>query len=152
MVGKKGQSKIVMYGAQEVSYCDGKMKKSSTTSRYRVSKEEVYFKFYSTGITDYLLSEAALEWVSKGTMLTLFSLLKRVQFNGEVFLTKEEKDDIAQELKLSLSLISKAIGILTDNKVIFRASRAKYVLNPEIFGIGSWEEVIKKREEFSASK
>lgn len=107
-----------------------------------VEREPDYVKLY---ITDIL----KLSNISKSNNDILLAILKRMNYNNEVFLLSYVKEEIAQELGLKAVTISKALGVLTDKDILIRKARGCYLINPFFFGRGKWEDIRKIRLELS---
>lgn len=107
-----------------------------------VEREPDYVKLY---ITDIL----KLSNISKSNNDILFSILKRMNYNNEVFLLSYVKEEIAGELGLKAVTINKAIGVLTDKDILIRKARGCYLINPFFFGRGKWEDIKKIRLELT---
>jgi hypothetical protein len=75
----------------------------------------------------------------------LLHLVKNMGYNNIVPMYKPIKELICNELGIKLNTINKAIQELNDKGILLRMHRGLYMLDPMIFGRGSWKDVKKIR-------
>lgn len=75
----------------------------------------------------------------------LLHLVKNMGYNNIVPMYKPIKELISNELGIKLNTINKAIQELNDKGILVRMHRGLYMLDPMIFGRGSWKDVKKIR-------
>ncbi|MFI3044443.1 hypothetical protein [Pseudomonas coronafaciens] len=78
----------------------------------------------------------------------LEELLKSVDRDGDIHLSKWRKESIAKSLDSSLSTVNNALQVFKKHKIILPIAVSVFELNPEIFGdgfnnlySGSWKSV-----------
>lgn len=118
----------------------GEVLTTETVTTKFVEREPDFVKIY---IRDIL----KLSDISKGGNDILLSLLKRMNYENEVFILSYVKEDIAKELNLKAVTINKMVGILTEKNILIRKARGCYLINPFFFGRGKWENIKKIRME-----
>jgi DNA-binding MarR family transcriptional regulator len=121
---------------------NGEMVSTEMITTKFIEREPDYVKLY---ITDIL----KLSNISKSNNDILLAILKRMNYNNEVFLLSYVKEEIAEELGLKAVTISKALGVLTQKSILIRKARGCYLINPFFFGRGKWEDIKKIRLELS---
>lgn len=108
------------------------------TSTIYVEREPDYIKLY---ISDLF----RLNDIPRASNSILFEILKRMTFNNDIALFAPIKREIASELSCSEVTIKKAIELFTEKKLLIRKDRGLYILNPNVFGKGKWENIKKIR-------
>lgn len=119
---------------------NGEVLTSETITTKYVEREPDFVKLY---ISDIL----KLSDISKGSNDILLALLKRINYENEVFILSHVKQEIAQELKLKVVTINKAVSVLCEKSILLRKARGCYLMNPYFFGRGKWENIKKIRME-----
>ena len=108
------------------------------TSTIYVEREPDYIKLY---ISDLF----RLNDIPRASNSILFEILKRMTFNNDIALFAPVKREIARELSCSEVTIKKAIELFTEKGLLIRKDRGLYILNPNVFGKGKWENIKKIR-------
>lgn len=109
------------------------IKTERITTKY-VEREPDYIKLY---IKDIL----KLSDISNANNSILYAILKRLNYQNEVFLLKHVIDEISFELKLKEITIRKAIAALSEKNILIKKSRGCYLVSPYLFGRGKWEDI-----------
>lgn len=119
----------------------GEILKKQEAIKY--DNEPDYIKVYLDAIM--FLSE-----MPQGISDVMKCILKRVPWananDQRIVLTKPIKESIAADIGKSEKYVSDSISTLTKGKLLFRVGSVRsacYLVNPHIFGRGSWEDVKK---------
>lgn len=101
--------------------------------------EPPYVKLYTQDI-------GRLYGLTESTQNVLMALAKHMVYRTNVIvLYGPIKTILMQELKMNKNTFNKAIDTLYKQGILIRQSRACYVLDPELFGSGSWADVKRVR-------
>jgi hypothetical protein len=123
---------------QSINYDTGELIEESSIKTFKVDKEPDFIKLY----TDDILR---LKDVPKGMNGVILSLLKRMNYQNEVYIISHVKKQIAEELDIKEVTIRKALDTFVKKEILIRKDRAVYMFNPKLFGRGSWEDIRKLR-------
>jgi hypothetical protein len=134
------QKKISQQVTNNIVNENGEILSTETITTKYVEREPDFVKLY---ISDIL----KLSDISKGNNDILLALLKRINYENEVFVMSHVKEEIAKELNLKVVTINKAISILSEKNILLRKARGCYLMNPFFFGRGKWENIKKIRME-----
>jgi len=80
---------------------------------------------------------------SSSKLLTL--LLKSMGYNNVVVMYKPIKEMMCEELGIRLNTLNDAVKLLHRKGILIRKARGVYVIDPEQFGRGKWEDIKKIR-------
>lgn len=80
-----------------------------------------------------------------GESALLFGILGEATKNNEVVLNKTIKDRIALRMGINSTSINPMITRIVKSKMLLKNGRGVYLLNPNIFGKGSWRDIKKLR-------
>lgn len=101
--------------------------------------EPPYVKLYTQDI-------GRLYGLTESTQSVLMALAKHMVYRTNVIvLYGPIKTILMQELGMNKNTFNKAIDTLYKQGILIRQSRACYVLDPELFGSGSWADVKRVR-------
>lgn len=101
--------------------------------------EPPYVKLYTQDI-------GRLYGLTESTQNVLMALAKHMVYRTNVIvLYGPIKTILMQELNMNKNTFNKAIDTLYKQGILIRQSRACYVLDPELFGSGSWADVKRVR-------
>lgn len=112
---------------------NGKIIKESTMRTFTVESEPEYVKLYVKHVL-------FLKDMSAGLNAILMVLLSLASYGNLVVINRGVKKAIAQATGLKEPTINKALIDLTKGEILFRQDRGIYLLNPYIFGKGSWRD------------
>jgi predicted transcriptional regulator len=119
---------------QKLDFDSGEVKQDFRQRTLQVEKEPDYVKFYLQDIL-------RIKDLSKGSNAVLMALLRRMTYDNKIILIAAIKREISEELNVKIVTINKAIDSFLKADVIIRTDRGIYVLNPYLFGRGSWEDI-----------
>jgi hypothetical protein len=71
----------------------------------------------------------------------LYAIIKRMDYDNIIYLMKTNKTKIAEECKLEVNTVAKAIVELTKKEIILRHGKGEYIVNPFLFGKGQWHDI-----------
>lgn len=74
---------------------------------------------------------------------TLFSLLRKLNYDNEIVLTGNMKATMANELKIKKNTLEHAIGELVTKNIFFKQGNNQYLVNPHILARGRWQDIQK---------
>lgn len=107
-------------------------------TRSRVPKEPQFIKIYLSHLL--MLTD-----IPKGLNGILFELIKGMNYKNEVVWNAGIKDRICQELNCSESNVRKALTEFKKKKILIEQGRGIFLVNPYVFGRGTWENVHQLR-------
>lgn len=123
----------------------GEVSKTEKVTTMNVGREPDYIKLYIKDI-------AKLYDLPNSSTVLIFALLNRMSYNNEVVLISPVKRMISTETGLAIETINKRIGDLKAKNFIIAKERSVYLINPEIFAKGRWEDIKKIRLSVEYSK
>lgn len=106
---------------------------SKVTSKY-FSREPNFIKIYLQDIL--YLSDLTTSYHG-----VLYAIIKRMDYDNVVYLMKNNKTKIAEECKLEINTVAKAIVQLTKKQILIQTGRGEYMVNPYLFGKGQWNDI-----------
>ena len=86
-----------------------------------------------------------LRGLRAGAYQITFELLYRMNYENEVIIHSQFRTEVAQQLGLSVDYINHTIKDLVGSNIISKKARGLYVMNPNIFGKGSWDRIRELR-------
>jgi hypothetical protein len=119
-----------------------------STLNSRTFVEEVEPKFVKVYMEDLMY----LEKMPLGYGAILWQLVRLMNFETNVVnLTPQLREDITKNLGCSIHSVNQAISSFMKIGLISSTRRGTYVMNPYVFGKGSWQDVKKIRAEIEWS-
>jgi hypothetical protein len=116
----------------------GELLKESTTTSKSVETEPDFVKLY----LDDVLRLSNLPTVSN-TILN--QMLRYMNYENVITVTKFQKENIAQRLGVKVNTIEHAIGKFVKEGILTKVASGNYVANPYLFGKGKWANLRKLR-------
>ncbi len=91
--------------------------------------------------------------LTKSDDKVLFCITKHMTFSNLVYLVMPVKKMIMAELKMPLNTLNDSIRNLSDSGIMQRQAHGVYLINPNLFAKGKWEDIVKIRMaiEYSSS-
>jgi len=132
-----------IYYVEQSTYINnetGEIKKQEEKKVIRIPKEDEYIKIYIKTI-------GVLHNIPASADKILLEIIKYTSYNNRIILTKPVKQDIANNLNISLSRVNNYITTLIKKNILIRKDRGMYILNPYIFGKGNWHDIYNLRKE-----
>jgi hypothetical protein len=109
---------------------------SSTTTV--LPKEPEFIKLY---LSDLAKLNDLPQWVTG----ILHELLKHMDYDNRIILSAGVKREIASSRNTSVQVVSNTLGKFVDKGILFRKDTGIYIVNPYLFGKGSWPNIQKIR-------
>jgi hypothetical protein len=72
---------------------------------------------------------------------TLFSLIRKMNYDNEIVLASTMKEDMSKALKMKKNTFEHGIGELVNKGILLKKGNNFYVVNPHLFGRGSWTKI-----------
>ena len=132
-----------IYYVEQSTYINnetGEIKTQEEKKVIRIPKEDEYIKIYIKTI-------GVLHNIPASADKILLEIIKYTSYNNRIILTKPVKQDIANNLNISLSRVNNYITTLIKKNILIRKDRGMYILNPYIFGKGNWHDIYNLRKE-----
>lgn len=117
-------------------------------SEYNVTKlpqEPPYIKLYTDEIS-------RIYDLGRVQHMVLFELVSRSGFTGEVAIGPRIKSGIAERYKTTIQTIDNTILALIKKGLIQRIGRGEFLLDPNLFGKGSWKDILERRATYKELK
>lgn len=83
--------------------------------------------------------------LTKSDDKVLFCITKHMTFSNLVYLVMPVKKMIMAELKMPLNTLNDSIRNLSDSGIMQRQAHGVYLINPNLFAKGKWEDIVKIR-------
>ena len=121
-----------------VDHTTGEVRESSTTKVMRIPSEPPFIKLY-------LADMCKMHNIPKVGNNVLNELLKLTNYNNEIVLNSTIKKRIESELNLKKGMLDNNLTKLKKANILKSEERGVYLLNPNLFGKGSWHDISKLR-------
>jgi predicted transcriptional regulator len=132
-----------IYYVEQSTYINnetGEIKKQEEKKVIRIPKEDEYIKIYIKTI-------GVLHNIPASADKILLEIIRYVNYDNRIIITKPVKEKIAERLGLSYSRVHNYISTLSKKNILIREDRGMYILNPYIFGKGNWHDIYNLRKE-----
>jgi len=100
----------------------------------------------------YLNDVALLYDLPKKSGNVLYSLIKRLSYDGVIVLSPTIKRNIAKECNIIPQSLNNAIQALVNRQILSRIGMGELMPDPQIFSRGPWANVMNKKEKFEEIK
>lgn len=130
---KKEKAKKVLI-ENNIESITGEIMTQDITKTIAVGKEPDFYKVYIEDL-------AKLQGLNPTENQVIQILAKNMSFKNIVILVKEIKELISEETGKSYETIKKAIEGLVNKKILLKAGRAIYKVNPKYIAKGKWEDI-----------
>lgn len=121
-----------------INHETGEIIETRKITESRIDNEPAYIKLY---IEDVI----RLNNLPSGTGKVLNCLLRHMSYSNTVVLIKPIKDLIGIETNLSANTVKKAIADLNNAGILIRSHKSVYLVDPNLFGRGKWENIKELR-------
>lgn len=111
---------------------------SITTSHTNREVEPDYIKLYTSDVSKLL-------GVSDCYSDILYQILKATTYDNTVVLNSDRKQTISQATGFAVKTIEKSVTHYIESGILCRKNRGTYIVNPNLFGKGKWDNVKKIR-------
>ncbi|MFD3729830.1 MULTISPECIES: hypothetical protein [Bacteria] len=82
----------------------------------------------------------------------LYELMKRMDYDGLINISKYGKDMICEKLNLKPQTFANYLGKLKDKDIILPVGRGTFMPNPNLFGKGTWKDIYNRRKTYESIK
>jgi Firmicute plasmid replication protein (RepL) len=120
---------------------DGQITKREQLHLMRLPQEPPYVKMYLQDI-------AKLYELPQNCSPLLYALVKLMDYDGMITVTKPKRKKIADELGISEKSIKNRLVHLQQQGILKRIDYCEYEMNPELFAKGDWHSIRRRRESF----
>jgi hypothetical protein len=112
----------------------GEVQQISTTQQFASETEPAFVKLYLKDII-------RLKELPPSTSSVLHAILNYMNYNNEIILIGYNKKTICANLNIPMNTLNKAIDNLFKANILIRVAPSCYVVDPELFGKGSWKDI-----------
>lgn len=113
---------------------------TKTTSYQSKVLEEDYVKVY-------LRTLSAIHNVKGAAVKTLAEMLRFLDYNNQILLVPARKKEMSERSGLKVNTIEHNLRALCDAGILQKQATNVYTANPYMFGRGTWESIVRQREE-----
>jgi hypothetical protein len=82
----------------------------------------------------------------------LYEVMKRMDYDGLINLSKYAKDMICEKLGLKPQTFANYLQKLKEKDIIHPVGRGTFMPNPNLFGKGTWKEIYSRRKKYAEIK
>lgn len=127
-------TKVYEHTETTVDVSSGEISEQKRYTKKLIPVEPAFVKMY---LKDILF----LKDVPKGLHGVLYALIMRINYYNEVIINSELKRKIAEEVGLSFTRVNQGITAFVKKGILIRTGKGIYLINPHLFGRGSWENI-----------
>ena len=117
------------------------MRETVQTNVVRLEREPPYVKMYLDDVTAIMKMQPQISPV-------LYEVLKLMNFEGFIVITKSQRVRIAEALNINEKTVKNRLTELVKKGVMRRTARCEYEMNPALFAKGDWSNIQKRRDKF----
>jgi hypothetical protein len=121
-----------------VDYKTGEVTEMESFSKRQIEREPDYVKIYLKDII-------RIKDLPSGMEKVLLSFIKCMSYTNIILTYLPVKKIIAAELDISISYVNKCIDSFIKADIFLKMDRGIYLVDPELFGRGKWENIEKIR-------
>lgn len=133
-----GKKNLYVKEVVEIKDSDGEVLSTKRQEMAMFEKEPPYVKLYLNDI-------GRLKGLNNSEQHLLNELVFNMGYNNVVPSYKPVKEMISERLGMKYNTLEKSIKNLYKKGVLIRKARGFYIIDPELFGRGSWSDVQKIR-------
>ncbi len=126
---------------REINFTTGEIKTEENTNVIKLPREPAYVKMYIDDI-------AKLLELTNGCRSLLYCLIKKMDYEGVITLTKSSRDRLAEQVGVKETAIRNQITQLCQKGILRRIGTGEYEANPNLFARGDWSDIYKRRKSF----
>lgn len=130
----KGKEKLYVREVTDIRNEDGEVISHSRTETSQFESEPPYVKVYLQDI-------ARLNGLNPSEQKLVNELVFNMGYNNIVPSYKPVKEMIASKIGVSYNTVNEAIKSLYKKGVLIRKARGMYIMDPALFGRGSWKDI-----------
>jgi hypothetical protein len=117
---------------------DGELIEETSLKSFNVHREPDFIKLYTADLL-------RIKDIPKGMNGVLIFLLKKMNYQNEVYVISHVKKEMELELGIKDITIKKSLEEFVCKKILTRKHKGVYIFDPFLFGRGAWEDVRKLR-------
>jgi hypothetical protein len=126
---------------REIDFTTGEIKTEENTNIVKIPKEPPYVKMYIDDI-------AKLLELTSGCRSLLYCLIKKMDYEGIITLTKSSRDRLAEQIGVKETAVRNQITQLCQKGILRRIGTGEFEANPNLFARGDWSDIHKRRKDF----
>jgi predicted transcriptional regulator len=126
---------------KEINFTTGEIRTEENTNIIKIPREPAYVKMYIDDI-------AKLLELTSGCRSLLYCLIKKMDYEGVITLTKSSRDRLAEQVGVKETAIRNQITQLCQKGILRRIGTGEYEANPNLFARGDWSDIYKRRKSF----
>ncbi len=112
----------------------GEVTEIQKVQSYSIEQEPPFVKLYLSDIV-------RLKELPPATSTVLHAILQVMNYQSKVMLMGFIKKEMCENLGMSMNTLNKAIDNLHKSGILIRIATGYYVVDPELFGKGSWKDI-----------
>lgn len=141
MTKRKTKNHIYTHDVHVVDRETGQVTQSTTETIVQFPSEPEYIKLYLDDINRiYELPNNSI----------LYEVMKRMDYDGLINLSKYAKDMICERLDLKPQTFANYLQKLKEKDIIRAVGRGTFMPNPNLFGKGTWKEIYNRRKTYES--
>jgi hypothetical protein len=143
MKNKMTKSERVVYNEtkKEINFSTGEVKTEEITNVVKIPKEPPYVKMYIDDL-------AKILELTSGCRSLLYFLIKKMDYEGIITLTKSSRDRLAEQIGVKETAVRNQITQLCQKGILRRIGTGEFEANPNLFARGDWSDIHKRRKCF----
>ncbi len=124
-----------------INFTTGEVTTEENTNVIKIPREPAYVKMYIDDI-------GKLLELTSGCRSLLYCLIKKMDYEGVITLTKSSRDRLAEQIGVKETAIRNQITQLCHKGILRRIGTGEYEANPNLFARGDWSDIYKRRKSF----
>lgn len=135
---EENRHKIATQIEHKIDRETGEILESTRIVTFTPEAEPEFIKFYLKDIE-------RLNELPRGTSNILYLILRYMNYENQIVISKYQREEIARKLNLKQNTIDHTITALIKGGIISKIANCTYIANPDLFGKGKWSQVKKLR-------
>lgn len=112
----------------------GEITEIQRVQSYSIEQEPPFVKLYLSDIV-------RLKELPPATSTVLHAILQVMNYQSKVMLMGFIKKEMCDNLNMSMNTLNKSIDNLYKSGILIRIATGYYIVDPELFGKGSWKDI-----------
>lgn len=83
---------------------------------------------------------------------TIHALLPKMNYDNEIVVTGQMKEQLAKKMQMAKNTFEHSMGELVKKGILLKKGNNWYMVNPNLYGRGSWKDIYKLRMTITYSK
>ena len=126
---------------KHIDFSTGEITTEESKNVIRLPKEPPYVKMYIDDL-------AKILELTSGCRSLLYFLIKKMDYEGIITLTKSSRERLAQQVGVKETAVRNQITKLCQKGILRRVGTGEFEANPNLFARGDWSEIYKRRRDF----